>query len=233
MVSDWLQKTTQHYLPLQCQLCRLEIPKAHRSRSWCSHCLELFSNTPRCQRCGLATITQVEQCGQCLSKPPAWHRLYCVSDYQFPASNYVHQVKYSKKFWYARDLAQLLAPKIEDPAPLITSVPLHWTRYLNRGFNQSALITKYLAKELGTTHHRLFTRRRATPSQQGLTKQQRAQNLKNAFDLHYLPSQSHIAIVDDVVTTGSTVQHLCKLLLEVGVKRIDIYCICRTPEPLK
>ncbi|MGF1752247.1 ComF family protein [Vibrio makurazakiensis] len=240
MVSDWLQKTTQQYLPLQCDLCGLPKEKHDNHSIWCVTCLSHFSETSRCQRCGLETLTAVEQCGQCLTAPPPWQRLYCVSDYTFPTSRYIHQLKYAKKFWVARDLAKLLAPKIESPAPLITSVPLHWSRYIQRGFNQSALLCDYLAKELHTpaqdrhtlTQHQIFKRIRSTSFQHGLTKDQRQQNLRNAFTLNKQPTQTHVAILDDVVTTGSTVQHLCDLLLEVGVKRIDIYCICRTPEPL-
>ncbi|WP_417852358.1 phosphoribosyltransferase family protein [Vibrio europaeus] len=72
---------------------------------------------------------------------------------------------------------------------------------------------------------------RATPQQQGLTKAERKRNLDRAFLLNGEIVADHIAIVDDVLTTGSTVQHLCELLLEAGVKSVDIYCICRTPEP--
>ncbi|WP_394249634.1 ComF family protein [Vibrio profundi] len=232
MVSDWWRKNTSLSIPKQCHLCGLN--KAGNGTRWCSTCLTLFSKVPRCQRCGITTPTTVEQCGQCLTTPPSWHRLYCVGDYNFPLSRYVHQLKYSKQFWFARDLASLLTHHIEQPAPIIASVPLHWTRTLSRGFNQSALLSHYLAKSLNVSAHpHMFSRTRATPYQQGLTKKERRQNLHNAFKLRQQPHANHVAILDDVVTTGSTVQHLCQLLLEVGVERIDIYCICRTPEPLQ
>ncbi|OED64963.1 amidophosphoribosyltransferase [Vibrio splendidus ZS-139] len=177
----------------------------------------------------------VEQCGQCLSQPPPWHRLYCVGDYTFPTARYIQQMKYADKFWFARDLSKLLASRIQHPATLITSVPLHWTRYIHRGFNQSQLLAHYTAQELNIKNAVLFRRSHSTPSQQGLTKSARQSNLKDAFTLRNTNFSAidypHIAIIDDVVTTGSTVYQLCQLLLEVGVKRIDIYCICRTPEP--
>ncbi|OBS94374.1 competence protein ComF [Vibrio tasmaniensis] len=144
-------------------------------------------------------------------------------------------MKYSDKFWFARDLSKLLASRIDHPAPLIASVPLHWTRYIQRSFNQSQLLANYTAQELGVNSDVLFRRNRATLSQQGLTKSIRSSNLNGAFTLLHRDFEAtdypHIAIIDDVVTTGSTVYQLCQLLLEVGVKRIDIYCICRTPEP--
>nr|WP_238529409.1 phosphoribosyltransferase family protein [Vibrio mimicus] len=111
-------------------------------------------------------------------------------------------------------------------------MPLHWRRRWQRGFNQSDLLARELARSLPTQYDsQLFARRRATPHQQGLSKAQRIQNLSGAFVLNHQPNQQHIAIVDDVVTTGSTIRHLCDLLLDVGVQSIDIYCICRTPEP--
>ncbi|MEZ8435657.1 ComF family protein [Vibrio splendidus] len=235
MLSDWLQKHTPRLVTPQCHLCKLDKSHSDAHPRWCDSCLNLFESVPRCQRCGLKTLLTVEQCGQCLSKPPPWHRLYCVGDYTFPTARYIQQMKYADKFWFARDLSKLLASRIEHPAPLITSVPLHWRRYIHRGFNQSQLLANYTARELGVKDEVLFRRIRSTASQQGLTKSARLLNLKSAFTLRKQDFQgtvpSHVAIIDDVVTTGSTVYQLCQLLLEVGVKRIDIYCICRTPEP--
>ncbi|WP_299687023.1 ComF family protein [uncultured Vibrio sp.] len=235
MLSDWLQKHTPRLVTPQCHLCKLDKCASDTHPRWCNACLELFEPVPRCQRCGLKTVTTVEQCGECLSKSPPWHRLYCVGDYTFPTDRYIQQMKYADKFWFARDLSKLLASRIEQPAPLITSVPLHWRRYLQRSFNQSQLLADYTAQQLGVENKVLFRRIRSTTSQQGLAKSARLNNLKGAFRLRKqvalrkLPS--HIAIIDDVVTTGSTVYQLCQLLLELGVRRIDIYCICRTPEP--
>nr|WP_240504799.1 phosphoribosyltransferase family protein [Vibrio gigantis] len=129
----------------------------------------------------------------------------------------------------------MLASRIEEPASLVTSVPLHWRRYFHRGFNQSQLLAHYTAHELLVDHAVLFKRIRSTVTQQGLNKSARKSNLKGAFAIRNTNFSSidypHVAVIDDVVTTGSTVYQLCQLLLEVGVKRIDIYCICRTPEP--
>ena len=232
MLSHWLQKTIYRLVSRQCPLCHLPIA-THQNSAWCETCLTYFAPQPRCQQCGLPTLLNVPQCGQCLASPPLWHRLYCVGDYIFPLNHTVHKLKYEGQFWQARNLSALLAPRIDEPAPLITSVPLHWERRLTRGFNQSELLANQLSRQLinATCDHQLIKRKRATPQQKGLSKAQRKQNLQHAFALQRKPNQKHIAIVDDVVTTGSTIQQICKLLLEVGVERIDIYCICRTPEP--
>ena len=238
MLSDWLQKHTPRLVTPQCHLCKLPKLPQDAHPKWCNHCLMHFAQQPRCQRCGIKLDIDAIVCGECLKKPPPWQRLYCVGDYDFPLSHYVHQMKYSGQFWLSRDLVKLLVTQIDHPAPIITSVPLHWQRYIHRGFNQSTYLANALAQELNCQSLTLFRRRRATPTQQGLSKTQRQRNLRNVFSLRnkdvmkvIAKGDAHVAIIDDVVTTGSTVYQLCQLLLEVGVKRIDIYCICRTPEP--
>ncbi|NOH80864.1 ComF family protein [Vibrio sp. RE86] len=229
MLAQRVGKYIADLLPVDCELCRLPLNK--EEGPFCHCCLEHFQPQPRCQRCGLPTAVNMAMCGLCLVKPPLWQGIYCVGDYQAPLSDYVHRLKYERQFWQATKLSQLLSPRIDHPADVVTSVPLHWARHWARGFNQSELIAIELAKQLNRPYQPLFRRTRATPQQKGLNKQQRQHNLDAAFELKSDISASHVAIVDDVLTTGSTVHHLCKLLLDAGVKTVDIYCICRTPEP--
>ncbi|WP_038175426.1 MULTISPECIES: ComF family protein [Vibrio] len=231
MLAQTINKYIADLLPMQCEVCQLLLAADEQQLGVCATCQHYFSPVPRCQRCGLMTVAEQVECGQCLKQPPYWHKLYCVGDYQAPLSSYVHLLKYERQFWHARKLAMLLAPRIDQPADLITFVPLHWRRYLQRGFNQSELLAQSLAKQLAVPQQGVFRRTRATAQQQGLDKHQRMNNIHNAFALKSLPNVKRVAIVDDVLTTGSTVQHLCKLLLDAGVKSVDIYCICRTPEP--
>ncbi len=226
----------------QCQLCGLTMTSADSHPLWCNTCIHnAFPSQARCQQCGLRTLISVPHCGECLKSPPPWHQLYCLGDYQKPLSSYVHQLKYRNELQLADALTRLLADSIEDCAPLITSVPLHWRRFLWRGYNQSHILAQGLVKHLhaaghNTDYQRLLKRIKATPHQQGLARKARQSNLNRAFHLRndaaaLIQPYEHIAIVDDVVTTGSTIRQLCHLLLEVGVKKIDIYCLCRTPEP--
>lgn len=233
-----------HWLPRQCHLCRLSItgstPNTNRVESlfWCQDCIKRLNQSPsRCQRCGLHTPTPVAQCGQCLAHPSAWDRLYCLNDYQAPLKEYIQQLKYQRKFWLACDLALLLSECIKMPAPELIPVPLHWRRMWQRGFNQSAEIADYLAKHLRQQGYecqindRVFKRTQATPQQKGLTKAQRMRNTLRAFQLIQPPVSKHVALVDDVVTTGSTLKPLCRLLRKSGGERIDVYCLSRTSEP--
>ncbi len=233
-MTKWLRQIIHRSFKSHCHLCGLGIESIDANGLWCQHCRTLFSPEPRCATCGLPNIRNVERCGHCISSPPPWHRLYCVGDYQPPLNHYIHQMKFNRRFWYAKDLAQLLAPHISDPATIITSVPLHWHRNLSRGYNQSDHLAKALCDQLLVVNRydpNVFIRTRPTKAQRGLSKKERQQNLVQAFKLQTIPKVKHVAIVDDVVTTGSTIRHLCQLLLEVGVEKIDIYCICRTPEP--
>lgn len=234
MLTDWLNEKILRSLPRLCPLCGLAMH--HEPHSfWCQHCVRLFDAEPQCLRCGLATLTVVPQCGQCLRSPPPWQRLYSLTPYRFPASHYVNQIKHQRKFWYGAHLAALLALRIDTPAPLLLSVPMHWRRQWRRGFNQSDVLAAQLARKLNRPFlAHAFTRLLHTPPQQGLNKRQRQHNLAGAFRLNQAalphPLPKHVAIVDDVVTTGSTVRQLSQLLLAVGVESIDIYCLCRTPE---
>jgi ComF family protein len=141
-------------------------------------------------------------------------------------------MKQSESRALVHGLAGLLAARIASPAPLMIPVPLHWRRRLWRGYNQSSMLAhaiQYHQGEEVKVADNLVIRHQATPSQQGLSRAQRQRNLRHAFQLKGSPAPAHVAIVDDVVTTGSTVQQICQLLLETGVECIDIYCLCRTP----
>ncbi|MBD1558647.1 ComF family protein [Vibrio sp. S9_S30] len=233
--SHWLKLQVHRHFKLQCPSCGLNIEENTPTTRWCQVCLEDLREKHRCLQCGLPTLHTVEQCGQCLSTPPPWHRLYCVGDYQPPLSNYVHHFKHQHQFWLSDDLTYLLAAQISQPAEIITSVPLHWRRQLWRGYNQSDHLAKSLCQHLGVVErfdNQVFNRIKHTGAQQGLNRKARLLNLKNAFTLNSSHVAKHMAIVDDVVTTGSTIRQLCQLLLDVGVETVDIYCICRTPEPM-
>ncbi|PSW04949.1 ComF family protein [Photobacterium lipolyticum] len=212
----------------QCQLCHL--PLSPGERVWCHHCLASFPQPPYCSHCGATTLLPVSHCGQCLTSPPPWQRLYRLGEYDFPLRQLIHQLKFGKKFWLAQPLGLLLAQQIDEPAPVILPVPLHPLRRLSRGFNQSNNLARAIAT---STDSRClphgFCRIRHTKVQKQLTKKEREKNLYQAFILKAKQLPDHIAIVDDVVTTGSTVTELTHLLQNEGVKRVDIYCICYTP----
>ena len=214
-------------LPLRCQLCHHRLEQ--HDYPWCHACHASLPRQPRCLHCGLPTPYVIESCGRCLKKPPPWDSLVCIGAYAFPYDKLLHRFKYQGHYWLAPALAKLLATEIESPAPLLLPVPMHWKRRLWRGFNHSSVLAAELARQLKVqSEPNVLKRIRATRQQQGLDRQSRLSNLKQAFSIEgKLPP--HIALVDDVVTTGATVAQLCRLLRQHGVERIDVYCLCRTP----
>ncbi|MGX9417957.1 phosphoribosyltransferase family protein [Vibrio sp. RC27] len=229
MLAEKLKNAITPYLHRLCNTC--ELPLNLDEEVWCNYCSRHFLFPPCCQCCGLPLPKSQPHCGECLSHPPNWQRLYCLGDYQFPISQEIHKIKYQRQDWRLPRLVNKLVPIIDDIPEMITSVPLHWRRRWHRGFNQSELMASRMASQLNTHYQpNIFKRIKATPFQRGLNRRQRQQNMKRAFVLqpHQLRSCEHIAICDDVVTTGSTVNQLCNLLLDAGIKRVDIYCLCRT-----
>lgn len=222
-ILDWTNQ--------RCQLCHQ--PLSTQEQVWCQHCIEHFPQPPYCRRCGATTLTDVEQCGACLSSPPPWQRLIRLGEYQAPLRQCVQRYKFSGKFWLAHPLGKHLAAKIDNPAPVLLPVPLHPLRRWQRGFNQSTALAWSIAActDSQVVPHG-FRRIRHTPVQKQLSRHQRQQNLRGAFELTLKNLPCHIAIVDDVVTTGSTVAELTKILKTNGVQTIDIYCICYTPMPM-
>ena len=212
----------------RCPLCHLPANGSHPL--WCSHCLARFPCRPYCRHCGNTLAANADHCGQCLTAPRPWQRFYRLGEYQFPLRHLIHQLKFQRKFWLAQPLGELMAQQIDEPAPLLLPIPLHPLRLFQRGFNQSSLIAQAVARQTGSQlDTRRLKRQRYTPPQHTLSKAQRQHNLEQAFILKGEKLPSHVALVDDVVTTGSTVAEAATLLRQAGVKRIDIYCLSFTP----
>lgn len=223
-------------VPGLCWLCRMPLTLGH----WgiCSVCTRATRQPLcRCPQCGLPAAHPSLPCGRCLQKPPPWQRLIAVSDYISPLSGLIHQFKFLRRSEMASALSRLLLLEVLQarrvsalPLPdRIVSVPLWQRRHWRRGFNQSDLLCRPLARWLGCDWDRqAITRVRATATQHYLSARLRKRNLKNAFRLE-LPVQGlHMVIVDDVVTTGSTVAEIAQLLLRNGAATVQVWCLCRT-----
>lgn len=223
-------------VPTSCWLCRM--PLALSQWGICSCCrAALPAPPPCCPVCGLPAVMTTIPCGRCLQKPPAWQRLLYVTDYCPPLSTLVQALKFHQQTTLAGPLARLLLLRArearrEQPFPwpdLVISVPLHRRRAWRRGFNQSTLLAKPLARWLGCRYDdRVLRRVRSTPIQHQLSARLRKKNLRAAFRLELPVKDLHIVIVDDVVTTGSTVGEIAKLLHRHGAATVQIWCLCRT-----
>jgi ComF family protein len=157
-------------------------------------------------------------------------------DYLFPIDRLITQLKFQHQLINATLLGKLLLHKIipvyqNEPYPeVLIPVPLHFKRLRERGFNQALEIAKPMSKKLhipidNYSCHRI----KHTAAQSTLTQQERLKNLKQAFALKKSFANQHIALIDDVITTGQTLKELATLLRNDGVAKIDVWCCARTP----
>lgn len=247
MVNSSRLSTLLHSLfPSQCLLCHLP---SERARELCVDCeAGLPWLGARCRQCALPLPRGSSDlfCGKCLSKSPAFSRCLCPLRYDFPVDRLVTGFKHHRQFANGALLAQLWLEANADQiaghgdhchasgmrAPdIIVPVPLHWRRRFHRGYNQSELLAKWWSNALHIPMLKAVYRHRATPSQQGLTAKQRRRNLQDAFVIPKpeLIKHQHIALVDDVLTTGATAHSLAAILTRNGACQVDVWCLARTP----
>jgi ComF family protein len=166
-----------------------------------------------------------------LSYPPAFDATYAPFLHQATTRYLITGLKFNAQYKNARLLGLLLAQGLKQSASLpdgLLPVPLHKSRYRERGFNQSIEIARTVGKELQIpVDVNSCVRHRDTPHQTKLTAKQRRANVKNAFTVIKPITARHIAIVDDVMTTGSTVLELARVLKKAGVARVDVWVCTR------
>lgn len=153
--------------------------------------------------------------------------------YASPLKELIGQLKFHGNLSYSPLLAQSfvrsLSKRKHDLPECIIPVPLHKQRLQQRGFNQALELARIIAKQLQIPlDYTLCQRNKVTPFQSGLSAEQRKQNLRNAFNLSKAHHYKHVAIFDDVVTTGTTVNELAKQLKQSGVEIIEVWAIART-----
>lgn len=200
---------------------------------------------PRCCLCGFAgTPPDLDLCTYCHEDLP-WETvrlpsLLAAFRFESPVDDLIRKLKYSGELENARVLGELLAQAAvarADPLPkLVMPVPLHPARLAQRGFNQAASIARYAGRALTIPQAWNALRRvRDTPSQTSLGLDARHENVRGAFALASSRSRrqmleaGHVAVVDDVTTTGSTLAEIKRLLLDAGVRRVDLWAVARAP----
>lgn len=236
-IKSCAQALEKLILPYHCVMC-LEI--SDQRRDLCQKCqneLPTFSHT--CQQCGIAFPgnPHPHRCGQCITHPPYFDNTVVGFDYQTPIDGWLRQFKFHKKGVYARILTEIFAEKllqifINDPElkpQIIVPMPLHWRRLTQRGFNQAHIIAQYLSRKLNIPLLKptCVTRIKYTQAQSSLNLNARKHNMREAFSVQKLTETKHIAIIDDIITTGNTVSALSQQLKSSGVQRISIWALAR------
>ncbi len=186
---------------------------------------------PRCTVCDVPTPDQAVFCGDCLTKPPSFDRVITGWRYETPVSSLIQRLKEQHEHFWIITLSEQLILRIDELPDLIVPTPIHWSRRITRGFNQSQLLARHLSFRLKRPARAVLTKRTRTVAQKSLSRTKRLKNLKSSFECKGDIRGKHIALVDDVVTTGATAEVLARLLKNHGAARVDIWALARTPSP--
>ena len=248
--NTWFWKAARLLLPGQCLLCL-----ASAKHSLCMACLDdLPCLGYHCKRCAipLSATTQQDlsntgliECGSCQAHPPSFDKSFSAFTYAFPIDKLIHEFKNSGNLRLGKLLSVFLIAKLkqnistsdQELPEYIVPVAMHRSKKLKRRFNQAEFIAKELSHALNTPIINAFKKIKATPDQHSLNRKQRIENLKGCFKVNsnsgILANNNkaikHVAIVDDVMTTGTTANELSKLLKQYGVEKIEVWSLARTP----
>jgi len=200
-----------------CQACRDELP----------------INRLACKRCAIPLQgAGAELCGACLRRAPHYEVSYCAFRYAYPIEHFIKALKYGHAIAHARVLGTLLAQYLKQrhehewPSCLIP-VPLASKRYRERGYNQVIELGRLVEKQLRIPMRTdLLTRSRHTAEQAGLSRKERRKNLRRAFTVT-AEVPKHVAVLDDVITTGSTANEVARTLKRAGAQRVEVWAVAR------
>lgn len=226
-MNSFFRQLYSNILPIPCRLCGTH----GQQHALCAACIEdLPTLGPACPRCAMPISTS-QLCGQCLNSPPEQDLSFSLFPYQDPIKRLIADLKYHDKFYISQLFSHLMSKQLvnrQHPKCLIP-IPLHPKRLRQRGYNQSLELAKALSKQLNIpVSNAYLSRVRNTVPQASLPFKQRKHNIQHAFSLHDSNIPSHIALIDDVLTTGHTVNAAAKLLRQAGVERIEVWTIART-----
>ena len=227
-----ISKTLIHKLfPATCLLC-LD-PGQPPFLDLCRDCeADLPRNAGGCARCAAPGIEAGALCAHCRSRAPAFDRAFAPYRYEFPLVELVHRLKYGSQVAIGRILGTLLARRAAELGPpavdALVPVPLHAAREARRGYNQAAEIARFAGEILAIpVLDRVALRVRATEEQAALPALVRRVNVSGAFEALAGCVPPAVAIVDDVLTTGSTADALAAALKRAGARRVEVWAVVR------
>lgn len=203
-----------------------------RGLDLCPGCAaDLIRIAPACARCALP-LPRAGVCGRCLRRPPAFDVALAAFAYRPPLDSLVKRLKFRGDLHLARVLGGLMAEHLAamaEPLPeVIVPVPLHVSRLRERGFNQALELARPVARRLGLPLElRHVIRVRATDPQTDVPAKLRSRNVRNAFSVLPGWTARRVAIVDDVMTTGHTLNELTRTLRRAGVSEVRVWVCAR------
>ncbi len=243
-ILHWLQTALDFVFPAECVFCHKFLGD-DRVVIFCKSCWSKipFITEPVCPRCGrpYASETVLRNnpnfvCGECRTTQVFFDRALATAYYKDMLKEAIHQFKFNQKAGLGKPLAQLMITHLPKEIDMqeyhaILPVPLHKTRQKQRGYNQSAILAKYISQDYQIPLMvNNLVRIRNTGSQALLKGQkERQENVKNAFRVKFPDPlhDNHIILIDDVLTTGATVNECSKMLKKTGVKSILVLTLSR------
>ena len=228
--------------PPTCAGCGTQEHEDHGFCPTCSGALLALTALPYCPRCGATTGLGVEVgeagCGACPRVMFRFARLVRLAPFAGPVRSGVHAAKYRRGGDAGGRLGRLLAEAAaarlaEMELDVVLPVPMHWLRRLQRGRDHSVELARPVARRLGLPVGDELVRVRNTPPQVGLPASRRAGNVRGAFEARHRRglSGARVLLVDDVMTTGSTMNEAARTLLEAGAERVVAAVIARAEPP--
>ena len=213
-------------LPLSCALCAAETGRG----PLCAACMEdlPWLSERRCEICALPLATG-RICGACLDRPPHFARVEAALAYQFPADALVRAFKYRGRLALGRVLGELLASRVDRRIDAIVPMPLAIGRLAERGYNQALEIARIVAVGTGVPLFPDCCRKVTdTPPQASLPWKERARNVRRAFVCDRDLQGMRVAVVDDVLTTGASLNELARVLRKAGAVEVQGWVATRT-----
>jgi len=228
LLQRW-QALQRWVLPLHCLLCGAP---GDGGMDLCADCAaELPRNRSCCARCALPLATSAALCGECQRRLPPWDAAWAPFRYGWPLDRLESRYKFGADLAAGRVLSLLWQC---EPCPirlpqLLLAVPLHRSRLRRRGYNQALELARPLAYALDVPlRHDALLRRRATTAQTDLDAVARRRNVHGAFAVREgMALPAHVAILDDVMTTGATLAECARVLRHAGVQRVDVWALAR------
>jgi ComF family protein len=228
----WLSKSLDLIFADTCALCR-QVQSQQQPHLLCHLC---WASLPRitvaCRHCAVP-LPMPGLCGRCVQDPLVPGFCIVALEHVGDTRVLIHQLKYANGLRAGRTLAHALLAAVthnyhgtQMPQCLIP-VPLSWRNQTRRGYNQASVLAYTLAKHIGLPLLSGVIKRRHGPAQHTLSQQQRLRGQNNTFTLNKPLPYKHVAIVDDVLTTGGTVTALSRLLSDAGTQKIDVWCASR------
>lgn len=235
MLARTARRLTHSVFGGSCFLCRGAVRTVQEEGLLCASCTAELprTGTHTCPRCALPSPVGA-LCGGCLATAPHFDATLAALEYRFPTDVLVQALKFRGELSVAALLGRMLAERVADGerADIVTAVPLSAARLRERGFNQALEIAREVARR---THFRLepqlARRSRDTAAQSALPWAERSRNVRGAFASGRLLAGETVAVVDDVMTTGATLEELARTLKRAGAARVLNWVVARTAPP--